>query len=1009
MRHKYDAPFNAKLYGKEKFSFRKLSVGLCAVALGTVFYLGNAQLVHAGTNQDSTQPQQSEVIKSDTSTKDQNQINNNSSSLTVSKLEDNDASLSAATSKEEKIPVKSGTTHPVVLAKKQNHESASTSAKLLSDDGSADDANGKQVMAKNDNIEVNVHYENTNLQAGQKFKVTFSDSSKWTVNGWESGTSKSLSDLFTAVNNGDGSFTITSNSNNETDSSFDLDFALQYADQVAANTSAKLTVTLNHDDDHNKDTITSGTYNLTVTPYKDTVQKDEIAHGWASMQNPPKSVDNNDDGTKDLLNGTSAVGHDRKLMQYMVEWNYGKAGNTATTTLSPLDTANFTARFSEGQTLLPDTIKVFRVYQPDAVNSDGSRKDITDTYSDITKQDSSGNYLYEDKAFEQFLRDHLTVTDGSGKTTNLSYSDYEKELATAKQNGTEPPLVNGIHLDESDMSKVKLSDGSTHDFSVNVGDNTDKTQSSPHSTFFIQMDTLLNANMPSDWTIPGHGPSIIYNPVSGDFNGVGTKISKSTSTIFNGGKGWSHENSYSATLHFADVTDKNNIISLDTGHGVAVLNGVDEDSAAGTTIIHFANVEDAIKILASKGYKLVGGSYGTKINGSYTDLNSHNDLYNGSDASQISYGTYGDEYANQISENSWTQSFTLNFVHATETETQTATVTENVYGYYENGDKLQNFDGIDDPDSAVPQSDQTISSTDLDPNHTVTVTYSRSRTVDLVDSQNNTKWTEWTVTSSSKNKDIPAILYNNTTIKNELPDYYYLDKNGVVHITGQQDGFKVAVKPNSGISEVTPSSDFLAAIASTTTVKDNKTTTTKGKTAVLNIWVPYHQEKPVTPPVNPTNPSNPTEPTKPTQPSKPVQPTKPQKPNKPNKPNHPNKPNKRKPRKPNKPWNYNNPPRSERNPHGKHNGWNNNFGPHGENNNMPVHPSSLNGFNENYLVHGTSLSTNNSQTGQNSIRNNAKTLPQTGAKQSKLGILGLALAAFAALLEAASDRKRKNN
>ncbi|WP_201336092.1 YSIRK-type signal peptide-containing protein, partial [Lactobacillus nasalidis] len=59
MRHKHDLNFNAKLYGKEKFGFRKLSVGLAAVALGTCFVLNSGQLVSAADNATETAVQQS--------------------------------------------------------------------------------------------------------------------------------------------------------------------------------------------------------------------------------------------------------------------------------------------------------------------------------------------------------------------------------------------------------------------------------------------------------------------------------------------------------------------------------------------------------------------------------------------------------------------------------------------------------------------------------------------------------------------------------------------------------------------------------------------------------------------------------------------------------------------------------------------------------------------------------------------------------------------------------------
>ena len=47
MSHKHDHNFNNKLNGKEKFGFRKLSIGLVAVALDTSFFVGSGQLVQA--------------------------------------------------------------------------------------------------------------------------------------------------------------------------------------------------------------------------------------------------------------------------------------------------------------------------------------------------------------------------------------------------------------------------------------------------------------------------------------------------------------------------------------------------------------------------------------------------------------------------------------------------------------------------------------------------------------------------------------------------------------------------------------------------------------------------------------------------------------------------------------------------------------------------------------------------------------------------------------------------
>lgn len=60
MRHKNDLTFNAKFNGKERFGFRKLSIGLATVALGTTFFLSNGQLVHADEN-NNQEPTSTEV------------------------------------------------------------------------------------------------------------------------------------------------------------------------------------------------------------------------------------------------------------------------------------------------------------------------------------------------------------------------------------------------------------------------------------------------------------------------------------------------------------------------------------------------------------------------------------------------------------------------------------------------------------------------------------------------------------------------------------------------------------------------------------------------------------------------------------------------------------------------------------------------------------------------------------------------------------------------------------
>lgn len=971
MRHKYDAPFNAKLYGKEKFSFRKLSIGLCAVALGTTFYLSSGQLVHAETTIDSNQPQ-SEVVKSDTSNSTGNQINSGKTDINQSSKESQNNYQTLDLSKEKNVESPSPSNLKVEEFKSKKNQTNSVSATV--DDKTPADPQTMYAGITNTKVHVgldNLKSTDTNLDINLN---NVADNNEPLKINYDFGTNgKTLTDSA-----GHDIWNLTKTNNGTTINAkwvggdttgkilkLDFDFDIQVNRNVVTEQNyqnySNISVSANITNHSTGQTIVNDTklINAQVKPYQDKIKQGEIAKiFWMKNTNASDQLLDPADPSKGYGEGKyvtfpKGTKADQQVIQWGVYFNYGAISldGSGHIILKPLEDALLNIKFNGDQTLVPASIKVFEV-------------PTSDTQTDTQYPD--GNRIGENDPTSDGKTYYQVFTDPKNER-----SDFENYLKKHSSTSSKP---NAISFDQSTAKKTN-----GHNYFNLDGNNGSPTNYSKHA-YFIQIDTLL-----PEHKTPNQSDSVEYNS---DLKSHGAKYDSIAYPGDLNGSGGSETlaNKEQAHLYYYDDIDEKWLSPIGSNNKYDVMVSGDPDTVIDFGDISINNYNDII----SRHYQYVGITSGKDPqNGTNLtkDKFAEKGIYNNFDETDNTADTLKDTEP---------QYFVVHFVHVTETETQTATVTEQVHGYYEDGDKLQNFNGISDPNIAVPNSDETISSSQLDPDHTVTITYSRSRTIDLVDDSKDSKWSDWT------KKDIPAIPYNNTTIKNELPDYYYLDKNGVVHIAGNQDGFTVSANPKNGISEVTPSSDFLASIASTTTVKDNKTITTEGKTAVLNIWVPYHQEKPVTPPVNPTNPSNPTGPTKPTQPSKPVQPTKP---NKPNKPNHPNKPNKRKPRKPNKPWNYNNPPRSERNPHGKHNGWNNNFGPHGENNNMPT----LNGFNENYSVHGTSLSTSNSQTGQNSIRNNAKTLPQTGAKQSKLGILGLALVAFAALLEAASDRKRKNN
>lgn len=358
-----------------------------------------------------------------------------------------------------------------------------------------------------------------------------------------------------------------------------------------------------------------------------------------------------------------------------------------------------------------------------------------------------------------------------------------------------------------------------------------------------------------------------------------------------------------------------------------------------------------------------------------------------------------DNLAEQLPAETNTITVVVPYTHATKTETQTATVNETIKGYYADGTKAKNFDGMDDLNTTVPENDETG-----DPDYTASVTYTRNRTIDLVKDPDGTttKWSEW-----SANGSLPAVAYDNTTIKDSLPDYYYLDKDGVVHITGTQDGFSVSVDPKTGISEIVPSSEFLASIAET---KTNGQVTAQGSTAQINIWVPYHQDIPQ--PDVPTTPSQ-------DQPSKPDYPT----PNEPATPVTPDEPTQSS--QPTQSTNTVEPPKAttpdkpeSTNSNGHSSDWSHNIQPKGQDvdeQSSSTHKLQGQTTNENIAPKGQTIATaasnksaeTNARPLANSAATKTNTLPQTGESKSSLGLIGLGLAAVASLLGLTGTKKRK--
>lgn len=151
MTHKNDLSFNAKFNGKQKFSFRKLSVGLAAAALGTTFFLSDSQLVHADVENaaSSSEVKTEEVDSQSQSTADQNKDsekvdeNNQQKQTTDEKDSTVTDNHSAANKNNEATTTLEIAQHPKTINQKQLEESKinSNDVTIKTDDTDQDTVN----------------------------------------------------------------------------------------------------------------------------------------------------------------------------------------------------------------------------------------------------------------------------------------------------------------------------------------------------------------------------------------------------------------------------------------------------------------------------------------------------------------------------------------------------------------------------------------------------------------------------------------------------------------------------------------------------------------------------------------------------------------------------------------------------------------------------------------------------------------------------------------------------
>lgn len=480
MSHKNDLSFIAKLNGKEKFSLRKLSVGLVTVALGTTFFLESSNTAHAAevntTSQNVTsQESTSDSLKSRTLNIQKTKASEDSTTSTKT-VQNNEQTSVNQTSKNSEATFRQETNLFATKSEKANTTQASAQAinfeekiQTTTDQNQStavsitgDDAN-KSMMANvtQGTIRVHINQNKENhitINNGQKITVSIAATNNLLrfstppskINDFEISTSQTNTNkifTFTYTGSDDG---ILSNFNPTFYFTADNDATKQYKDIHGTYPDFNLPVTVTL---FNNQKFTQN-LPIKITPYKDLVVTKEILHGFVMG---PKLIGtpgqdgypgNNGSYTE---NGATYYGPEpsaaadvpadkqksARLMQYALEWNYGSAKDPS---LNPLMNVLANIKFNNGQEILPSTIKAFKIpADMEVVDSEGQRVPINKYYGNLAT-------LPEDTNFEKFLRDSIS-------------SDKKQITIDQKGNFT----VNGV--DYSTMGP-----------------------------YFIQLDTLLNPN-----------------------------------------------------------------------------------------------------------------------------------------------------------------------------------------------------------------------------------------------------------------------------------------------------------------------------------------------------------------------------------------------------------------------------------------------------------------------------------------------------------------------------------
>ncbi|WP_297820304.1 mucin-binding protein [uncultured Lactobacillus sp.] len=563
MNKKNDVNFIAKYNGQRKFGLRKLSIGLTTVILGTTFFAFSNSAQAAETNstcqvaQASTTDSAKKILVNSKEASATKAVESKSNESQEKLFSENQAKDSTPTSKStSEIKSKKSTPYSVNIGPDET----------------------QYLMANNDNGHIQVDFKGDQdshlFKQGDSFSISVNNQDNFlkfstnlpTFDGSLSNFKTSQdNDTFTFTYQGNtpfnlqnGSVTLNFLGNNDAVLKYNKDHNITNPKQFV-NIDRQVSVSFPDQETVSKE-IHIGLY-----PYANVVDRKEMVNGYPwqakvvfTPADPNGFVENNvtytgpEEAAKQDIPAQDQK--DARLMQYVINWNYGRGFDK--TIVDPLDDVIANLKFSDGQKILPHTIRVFQITDPSligALNENTQEIDRraldSETYTKIT---TSG---HEDTNFEKFLQDSIN-TDQSQ-----------------------------ISINQTGPFKVAGQDYSTK------------------GAYFIQLDTLLDLkdNL-NHWSQPGEGPSISYPIKNGyDIHGSGDNIHTQTFLGFNTASGIGSEVKENIHVYYVDDDENKKILDQDN-----LLDGVPNTSSnySTTNKIHF---------FENQNYELVSDTTDGKI------------------------------------------------------------------------------------------------------------------------------------------------------------------------------------------------------------------------------------------------------------------------------------------------------------------------------------------------------------------------------------------------------------